>query len=74
MSYTKTLSRRQQLADRLMQVDRESILSQVDELLTRAEMQARHEESMEAIRNGDVMTAKEFRQSNSEWLRKKGIG
>lgn len=69
-----SVSRRQQLADRVMQVERESTLREVEELLIRAEMQARHEESMEAIRNGDVMTAKEFRQSNSEWLRENGIG
>jgi len=74
MSSTETLSRRQQLADRLMQVDRESILRQVDELLTRAEMQARHEESMEAIRNGDVMTASEFRESNRQWLKENSVG
>jgi len=74
MSSTETLSRRQQLADRLMQVESESILREVDELLTRAEIQARHEESMEAIRNGDVITASEFRESKRQWLRENGIG
>lgn len=69
-----SVSRRQQLADRLMQVERESTLREVEELLIRAEMQARHEESMEAVRNGDVLTASEFRESNRQWLRENGIG
>lgn len=41
-----------------------------DALLVQAEMEARTEESLEAIRNGEVLTMDEFFKSNEEWVKK----
>ncbi|MBM3425898.1 MAG: hypothetical protein FJX97_02790 [Bacteroidetes bacterium] len=41
-----------------------------DVFLVQAEMEARTEESLEAIRNGEVLTMDEFFKSNEEWVKK----
>ena len=41
-----------------------------DDFLVQAEMEARSEESLEAIRNGEVLTLDEFFKSNEEWVKK----
>jgi hypothetical protein len=41
-----------------------------DDFLVQAEMEARSEESLEAIRNNEVFTLDEFFKSNEEWVKK----
>jgi len=56
-----------------MRIDQAKFLDQVEELLLSLEMQARHDESMEAIKNGDVVTLEEFHKGNLEWLKAKAM-
>ncbi|MCA1752620.1 MAG: hypothetical protein ABR572_04060 [Cryomorphaceae bacterium] len=60
------------LIERLMRVRRQETLTQVEEILIRAEMELRAEESMAAIEKKDVLPPDEFTESNQSWLRKKG--
>lgn len=54
-----------------MKVGNKETLDQVDEILSRAEMESRAHESVKAIDNGDVVTLKEFADKNKDWLRKR---
>ena len=45
-------------------------IEKLDDFLVQAEMEARSEESLEAIRNGEVLTLDEFFKSNEEWVKK----
>ncbi len=45
-------------------------IEKLDDLFVQAEMEARTQESLEAIRNGEVLTLDEFFKSNEEWLKK----
>jgi hypothetical protein len=56
--------------ERLMRVRKQEIIEQVEELLIRAEMESRAEQSLEAIENEDVITLDDFTQSNKSWIRK----
>ncbi len=60
-----------ELIQQLMLVDDEAILRQYERLLVQAGMQARTEESIHAIENGNVLTINEFRAGNKEWLKKR---
>lgn len=58
-----------ELIDRLMKVDERKTLDKVEELLVQAEMQARTDESMQDITNGNVVSLEEFTKGNKEWLK-----
>lgn len=45
-------------------------IEKLDDRFVQAEMEARTQESLEAIRNGEVLTLDEFFKSNEEWLKK----
>lgn len=45
-------------------------IEKLDDFLLQAEMEARSEESLHAIRNGEVLTLDEFFKSNEEWVKK----
>jgi hypothetical protein len=53
-----------------MEIEKSSSLEKFDDLFIQAEMESRTEESLEAIRNGEVLTLEEFIKSNEEWLKK----
>ena len=53
-----------------MKVENSSTLTRLEELFIQAEMEARAEESLEAIKRGQDITPEEFRKSNQEWLAK----
>ena len=58
------------MIQRLMKIEKSSSLEKIEESILQAEMEARTEDSLEAIKRGDVMTLDEFRKSNQEWLAK----
>ena len=41
----------------------------MDQLITQAEIEARAEESLEAIRKGEVSSLDEFSQANRKWAK-----
>lgn len=58
------------MIQRLMKIEKSSSLEKIEESILQAEMEARTEDSLEAIKRGEVMTLDEFRKSNQEWLAK----
>jgi len=70
---TATITRRKRLAERIMQIDQDKVLDELEELLIGIEMRARVEESMRDIERGDVMTFEEFRRRSKQWLKDNGI-
>jgi len=70
---TTVTTRQQELAERLLQVNQAKFLDQIEELLVRAEMQARADEALEDIANGSVISLEEFLKGNQEWLKARGI-
>lgn len=59
------------LIERLMRVRNRETLSQVEELLVRAETESRAYESLDAIKNDEVTPLDQFNESNQSWLKKK---
>lgn len=59
------------LIERLMRVRKQEILEQLEELLIRAEMESRAEESLKSIENNDVVSLDDFTQNNQSWLKKR---
>jgi len=51
-------------------IEKSSSLEIVENPFIQAEMEARTKESLQAIRNGEVLTLDEFLKSNEEWLKK----
>ena len=51
-------------------IEKSSSLEIVEDPFIQAEMEARTKESLQAIRNGEVLTLDEFLKSNEEWLKK----
>jgi hypothetical protein len=62
--------RKLELINRVMKIEKSSMLERLEELFIQAEMEARTEESLESIRKGEVLTLNEFKKSNEEWLKK----
>ncbi len=65
-----TEKRKLELINGAIKIEKSSSLEKLDNLFVQAEMEARAEESLEAIRNGEVLTLDEFFKSNKEWLKK----
>jgi len=63
--------RKLRLIERLMRVRSQAVLEQLDELLIRAEMESRAEESLKAIDTNDVVALDDFTQNNQSWLKKR---
>ena len=61
------------LIERLMRVSNQEILEQLEELLIRAEMESRADESLQAIENNDVVALDDFAKNNQSWIKKKAI-
>ena len=61
------------LIERLMQTKEEKVLHYYEELLVKAEMQARAEESLEAIEKGDTRPISEFRKDVQGWKKQQAI-
>lgn len=59
------------LIERLMRVRNQVVLEQLEELLVRAEMELRAEESLKAIENNDVVALDGFTQNNQSWIKKR---
>ena len=59
------------LIERLMRVRKQETLALVEDILVRAEMEARASESEEAIEKGDVVSLDEFTKKNQAWLKKR---
>lgn len=62
--------RKLELIKGAIKIEKSSSIEKLDDLFVQAEMEARTEESLEAIRNGEVLTLDEFIKSNKEWLKK----
>lgn len=58
-----------ELIDRLMKVGETKTLERVEELLLQVEMQGRADESMNAIREGNVISLEQFAQDTKQWLK-----
>lgn len=56
----------------VIETEKSASLEKLDDLFVQAEMEVRTEESLKAIRNGEVLTLDEFFKSNEEWLKKTG--
>ena len=54
----------------VVKIENSSSLEKLEDSFIQAEMEARTKESLEAIRNGEVLTLDEFLKSNEEWLKK----
>ena len=63
--------RKLELINGAVKIEKSSSLEKLDDLFVQAEMEARAEESLEAIRNGEILTLDEFLKSNEEWLSSK---
>jgi hypothetical protein len=53
-----------------VKIEKSSSLEILEDPFIQTEMEARTKESLEAIRNGEVLTLDEFLKSNEEWLKK----
>jgi hypothetical protein len=51
-------------------IEKSSSVEILEDPFIQAEMEARTKESLDAIRNGEVLTLDEFLKSNEEWLKK----
>ena len=61
---TKKLS----LIERLMKVKRAVVLNELDEILQKAEMEARARESLKDIEEGNVISLEQFAKNNRAWF------
>jgi hypothetical protein len=62
--------KRPEVKNGAVKIEKSSSLEKLEDPLIQAEMEARTKESLEAIRNGEVLTLDEFLKSNEEWLKK----
>lgn len=58
------------LIERLMQIKEEDVLQQYEKLLEQAQLQARADDSLKAIDNGQVISLEAFNSSNQSWINK----
>lgn len=57
------------LIERLIRIERHETLTEIEELLIRAEMQFRAKESLQAIEDNYVMDLDTYAKKNTEWLK-----
>lgn len=65
----KTETLKLALIERLMKVHKTSTLERMDHLITQVEMEARSQESLEAIKQGDIISLDELRRENRKWAK-----
>jgi len=65
---TVIASRKQELAERIMHIDQEKFLDQIDEILMKAEMQARVDESVAELERGEGITLETHRSNAAAWI------
>ena len=61
------------LIQRMIKIEKPSTLERIEDLIVQEEMQARTNESMEAIERGEFSTIDEFAKSNQKWLKKNSM-
>jgi hypothetical protein len=66
----KTEKMKPELIKGEVKIEKSSSLEILEDSFIQTEMEARTKESLEAIRNGEVLTLDEFLKSNEEWLKK----
>ncbi len=59
------------LIERLMKLQNESALRKVEKSIIQAEMEARAEESLKAIKKDEVLSIEEFRKENRKWAKER---
>lgn len=59
------------LIERLMKLQNVSALRKVEKSIIQAEMEARAEESLKAIKGGEVLSIDEFRKENRKWAKER---
>ena len=71
-NYSMSLETRKiYLAQRLLNIRKESILKRYEKLLMQAEMEERAELSLQAIDQEKVISLEEFSKNAKEWIKKK---
>jgi hypothetical protein len=58
------------IIERLIKVQNKATLQELDNLITKAEIEANAEESLESLNNGDVVSLEEFKLENRKWVKK----
>lgn len=59
------------LIEKVMRVKTQETLSRIEDFLIQAEMEARANESLDAIKDNNVVSFDEFTQNNKDWIAKK---
>ncbi|MCH7397109.1 hypothetical protein MM236_03875 [Belliella sp. DSM 107340] len=57
------------LIERLMKVQKTSTLERMEELIIRAEMEDRAEESLNSISNKEIISIEQFKKENHKWVK-----
>ncbi len=65
---TATITRRKRLAERIMQIDQNKVLDQIDEILLSMEMQTRVDESVAELERGEGITLETHRSNAAAWI------
>jgi hypothetical protein len=63
-----TINRKKRIAERVMQIDQEKFLDQIDEVLLRMEMQARVNESVAELERGEGISLETHRSNAAAWI------
>ena len=61
------------IIERLMRVKEASTLKKMERLISQAELESRTEDSLKAIKKGEVVTLDEFSKENLKWVKKNSI-
>jgi len=64
-----TTTRKQELAQRIMQIEQATFLDKVEELLLTLEMQARADQSMAEMERGEGIRLEKHRTNAEEWIK-----
>lgn len=59
------------IIERLMKLQNVSALQKVEKSIIQAEMEARSEESLKAIKKGEVLSIDEFKKENRKWAKER---
>jgi hypothetical protein len=65
---TATITRRKRIAERIMQIDQDKVLDQIDEILLSMEMQARVDDSVAELERGEGITLETHRSNAAAWI------
>ncbi|MGD1847788.1 MAG: hypothetical protein ACFB10_20540 [Salibacteraceae bacterium] len=62
--------RKKRIIERLHEVENDTLLNQVEQLLIQEEMQRRYREAVEDANAGRTISVDDFSRRNKEWLKK----